>query len=227
VTPARIGVFASGGGSNLAALLAHLECVGGATVVGVWSNRADAGALGKARDKGIATTVLDDPADGEGILRGLAQLDVGTVALAGYLKRVPSVVTKAFAGRLMNVHPSLLPAFGGHGMYGRRVHEAVLAAGAAVTGATVHLVDEVYDRGPIIAQWPVPVAPDDTADALGARVLRVEHVLFSRAVHAMATGRIVLGTSGRPAAGVPLADATSFVLGDTSDLPSAIGARFP
>jgi folate-dependent phosphoribosylglycinamide formyltransferase PurN len=98
---------------------------------------------------------------------------------------------------MLNVHPALLPAFGGAGMYGARVHAAVLAAGARVSGPTVHFVDEAYDRGAIAAQWPVPVFAHDTADALAARVLRAEHALLPRAVAAVAAGRIALGDDGR------------------------------
>jgi phosphoribosylglycinamide formyltransferase 1 len=107
------------------------------------------------------------------------------IALAGYLRLVPAAVVAAYRGRLVNIHPALLPAFGGAGMYGRRVHEAVLAAGCAVTGATVHFVDDRYDEGRIIAQWPVPVLPGDSADVLGARVLRVEHRLYPAVVAAL------------------------------------------
>ena len=109
------------------------------------------------------------------------------VVLAGYLKLVPPAVTRAFAGRIVNVHPALLPAFGGHGMYGLRVHAAVLAAGCTVTGVTVHLVDEQYDRGAILAQWPVPVLSGDTAESLAARVLLTEHRLLPRTVLGLAT----------------------------------------
>jgi len=108
--------------------------------------------------------------------------DAGLVVLAGYLKRVPAAAVARLRWRLINIHPALLPAFGGPGMYGRRVHEAVLASGAALSGATVHYVDEEYDRGPIIAQWPVPVLGDDTPDTLAARVLEVEHQLLPQAV---------------------------------------------
>jgi len=106
--------------------------------------------------------------------------------LAGYLKLVPAAAVARFRWRMINIHPALLPAFGGPGMYGPRVHEAVLASGAALSGATVHYVDEQYDRGPIIAQWPVPVRPDDTAAALAARVLAAEHQLLPRVVRALA-----------------------------------------
>jgi folate-dependent phosphoribosylglycinamide formyltransferase PurN len=119
---------------------------------------------------------------------------------------------------MLNVHPALLPAFGGPGMYGMRVHEAVLAAGCRVSGATVHYVDERYDEGRIIAQWPVPVLPDDTAETLAARVLRVEHRLYPAVVDALvrANGRLNNDrpTNGRPAVAA-LADA-SFQLGDAA-----------
>jgi folate-dependent phosphoribosylglycinamide formyltransferase PurN len=98
---------------------------------------------------------------------------------------------------MLNVHPALLPAFGGQGMYGHRVHEAVVASGVRVTGATVHFVDEHYDRGPIIAQWPVPVFAGDTPGTVAVRVLEVEHQLFPRVVAAVAAGHIALDGHGR------------------------------
>jgi len=111
--------------------------------------------------------------------------------LAGYLKLVPAPVITRFRDRILNIHPALLPAFGGKGMYGHRVHQAVLASGAKESGATVHLVDEAYDRGPVLGQVRVPVLPDDTPDRLAARVLEVEHRLLPAAVLAAAA-------AGRP-----------------------------
>jgi folate-dependent phosphoribosylglycinamide formyltransferase PurN len=122
---------------------------------------------------------------------------IGLLALAGYLRRIPDAVVRRYAGRMVNVHPALLPAFGGAGMYGKRIHEAVLAAGVRVTGVTVHFVDEEYDRGPIIAQWPVPVLAGDDASTLAARVLRVEHLLYPRVVNEVAGGRVTLETCRR------------------------------
>ena len=121
---------------------------------------------------------------------------VDLLVLAGYLKLVPAAVIARYRGRIVNVHPALLPAFGGRGMYGHRVHEAVLASGARESGATVHLVDEEYDRGAILAQGRVPVLPGDTPDRLAARVLEVEHRLLPAVVLAAAA-------AGRP---VPLPD---------------------
>jgi len=95
-------------------------------------------------------------------------------------------VIREYAGRIINIHPALLPAFGGEGMYGARVHEAVIASGTKETGVTVHLLDDEYDRGPIVAQWRVPVEPSDTADSLAARVLNVEHVVYPRVVEMVA-----------------------------------------
>jgi folate-dependent phosphoribosylglycinamide formyltransferase PurN len=110
---------------------------------------------------------------------------------------VPRAVVGRYRGRIINVHPTLLPAFGGAGMYGERVHRAVIESGARVTGATVHFVDEEYDRGPIIAQWPVPVFPGDSTRTLAARVLRVEHLLLPRAVCAVARGAVRTDAAGQ------------------------------
>ena len=197
----RIAAFVSGRGSNLQALHAHLRRAGGAEVVLVASDRSTSGALAWARDHGIETAILSQAGnDASEILDLLSGARVDLVVLAGYLRLVPATVVRAFRGRMLNVHPALLPGFGGPGMYGERVHRAVLAARARVTGPTVHFVDEVYDRGAIIAQWPVPVFSDDTEAELAARVLRVEHLLLPRVVHLVATGRIALTDDGRVAA---------------------------
>lgn len=198
----RVVVLASGSGSNLQAILDYLGALGprpGASVVLVASDRASAGALERARARGIPTTHLDAERRGDAMADLLASHGADVVALAGYLRFVPTSVTRRWRGRILNIHPSLLPSFGGPGMYGLRIHQAVLDAGVRVTGATVHFVDEEYDRGPIIAQWPVPVLPTDTAESLAHRVLAVEHALFPRALHAVATGAVTLGTDGRVA----------------------------
>jgi formyltetrahydrofolate-dependent phosphoribosylglycinamide formyltransferase len=194
----RIGVFVSGRGSNLAALHGHLERTGGAEVVFVASDRATSGALAWARDRGIAHALLTDQAGAaDEMLSLLRARDVELVVLAGYLRLVPADVVRAYRGRMLNVHPALLPSFGGPGMYGARVHRAVLESGTRVTGPTVHFVDEIYDHGAIVAQWPVPVFPDDTETALAARVLRAEHLLLPRVVEQVAAGTIRLDEGGR------------------------------
>ena len=198
--PTRIAVLASGGGSNLGAVLSHLDSLGparGGEVVLVASDRADAGALRRAAERSLPAIHLHDPVHGDELDDLLHEHDIGLVVLSGYLKLVPATVTRRFRGHMMNVHPALLPAFGGKGMYGLRAHRAVLAAGVSVSGASVHFVDEAYDRGPLIAQWPVPVAADDTPETLAARVLRVEHLLYPRAVDAVAGGRVTLGDDDR------------------------------
>ena len=227
---ARIAVFASGRGSNLQALHAYLERAGGAEVVLVASDRAAAGALTWARDREITATTLDSAGeDATAILRMLAASHVDCVVLAGYLRLVPSEVVRAYRGRIVNVHPALLPAFGGPGMYGTRVHRAVLESGARVSGPTVHFVDEVYDHGPIIAQWPVPVFADDTEGALAARVLRAEHLLLPRVAHLVATGRIALDRASRPPAAHATRERAAFLFATTEDdalaesMASAVG----
>jgi phosphoribosylglycinamide formyltransferase 1 len=179
-----VAVLVSGSGTNLQALLDGLPAAGTATVVHVISSHATAGALDRARRAGVATTVLADPSDPTEVLKGLAGAEL--VVLAGYLKKVPIPVVAKLHLRMINIHPALLPAFGGAGMYGRRVHEGVLASGATVSGATIHYVDEEYDHGPIIAQWPVPVHAGDTQQSLAARVLEAEHRLLPAVVSELA-----------------------------------------
>jgi formyltetrahydrofolate-dependent phosphoribosylglycinamide formyltransferase len=199
----RVGVLASGSGSNLQALLDACRPPAPAEVALVASNVAGAGALDRARRAGVATWVIADPADGAGLLGQLRAHRIDLVVLAGYLKLVPAAVVAAFDGRMLNIHPALLPAFGGKGMYGQRVHEAVLASGAAVSGPTVHLVTAEYDRGPILAQWPVPVRRHDTPASLRDRVLAVEHQLLPAVVLAAAR-------AGRPVRLTP--DGTAFAV---------------
>jgi len=195
----RIAVLASGGGSNLGALLAHFDTPAAAAVgrvVCVASDKATAGALEIARARAITARVIADPRDGLALRAQLLAEDVDVLVLAGYLKLVPAEVVSAWPGRIINVHPALLPAFGGAGMYGQRVHAAVVAAGARITGVTVHFVDEHYDRGAIIAQWPVPVFAHDQPSDVAARVLRVEHRLLPRAVQAVCDGSVALECDG-------------------------------
>jgi phosphoribosylglycinamide formyltransferase 1 len=189
--PMRLAVAISGRGSNLAALLAALPAGSPAEVALVLSNRAAPG-LELARQRGIPTLVLADPADARAWLAALSAHRIDLVVLAGYLQLVPDAVVDRYRGSILNIHPALLPAFGGPGMYGRRVHEAVLASRSTVSGATVHLVDEVYDRGAVLAQARVPVLPGDTPETLAARVLDAEHRLLPAVVlAAAAAGRAV------------------------------------
>jgi phosphoribosylglycinamide formyltransferase 1 len=193
----RIAILASGGGSNLQAIVDHFDWLGnrrGGDVVLVASDRASAGALERAKRSEIETAVLATETRPEGMSldRLLVDHEIDLVVLAGYLRLVPSEIVKKFEGRIINIHPALLPAFGGPGMFGSRVHQAVIAAGVRVTGVTAHFVDDVYDRGRIIAQWPVPVFSSDDAGTLASRVLRVEHLVYPRVVDAVASGRTTL-----------------------------------
>ena len=189
---ARLAVFASGGGSNLQAILDHFDALG-ATAPGVvalvLSDRKAAGALERARARGIPAVWLpkDRQAEMEATLR---EHGITHIALAGYLRLISPAVVRAYEGRMVNVHPALLPAFGGPGMYGHHVHEAVVRAGARTSGPTVHFVSERYDEGAIIAQQEVPVLPGDTPESLAARVLVAEHALYPRIVADLCAGRL-------------------------------------
>jgi len=185
----RIAVLASGEGSNLEAILEHFAALGelrSGDVVLVASDRAGAAALARARRHGIATAVLESAANGDAMVALFATHRIDLIALAGYLRLLPDKVVATYRNKIVNVHPAPLPQFGGTGMYGRRVHEAVLASGVSVTGVTVHFVDEQYDHGDVIAHWPVAVNPDDTPESLAARVLAAEHVLFPRVLDLIA-----------------------------------------
>jgi phosphoribosylglycinamide formyltransferase 1 len=193
--PARIAVLASGGGTNLQSLLDRFNAAASpvARVELVIGSRAGIGALSRAAAAGVATEVVDPRSEPEplaaGMLRLLEAARIDLVVLAGYMHLVPESVVAHYRGRMLNIHPALLPAFGGVGMYGMRVHRAVLDSGARVSGATVHQVDERYDEGRIVAQWPVPVLRGDTAETLAARVLRAEHLLLPAAVESLLGSR--------------------------------------
>jgi formyltetrahydrofolate-dependent phosphoribosylglycinamide formyltransferase len=188
----KIAVLASGGGSNLQAILDYFASLGdkaAAKVVFVASDRPQAGAVAKARAANIDVAVLRDrdPESTE-IFDLLNEHQVDLVALAGYLRLIPKPVVDRYSHCMINVHPALLPKHGGPGMYGMRVHQAVLNAGETLSGPTVHYVTHEYDSGPMLAQWVVGVRPDDDAPSLAARVLVAEHALYPRVLHALAAG---------------------------------------
>jgi phosphoribosylglycinamide formyltransferase-1 len=182
----RIGVLvgAKGRGSNLMAILNAIAAgsLSGQVAVVIGSLKG-APALEAAALAGIETVVVGtanrtDDEYGDVLLRAIVKRDVDLVVLAGYMRRLPDVLTTSYAGRIINIHPSLLPAFGGHGMYGRKVHEAVRDAGVLETGCTVHVVDNEYDHGTVVAQRRVDVLPEDSVDDIAARVLGAEHSLL-------------------------------------------------
>ena len=183
----RVALFASGEGSNVRALVR--ACGPSWQPALLVSDRAEAPVVAWATEAGIPVHLLPargvDP-DGDELFQILEAKGIGLVVLAGFLRLIPVSVVSHWAGRILNIHPSLLPAFGGAGMYGRRVHEAVLAAGVRVTGVTVHQVTERFDEGPILLQWPVEVKLDDTVTSLASRIQQVEHALYPPVVEALA-----------------------------------------
>jgi len=175
----NLAIFASGGGTNCENIIRYFlssERIGTALVV---SNKADAFALERAKRLGVPTAVLPKPqlADAQTVLPLLREYQTDFIVLAGFLPLVPDYLIEAFPRRIVNIHPSLLPKFGGKGMWGHHVHEAVKAAGETETGMTVHYVTPVCDGGEIIAQFRVALTPDDTADDIAEKehLLEMEH----------------------------------------------------
>ncbi len=192
----NIAILASGGGSNFESVVrATRSGKLSSDVVLCLSDRDSAGALVRAKAHQVPTAVVRPQRGSSGDFgnRLLAELEgagADFIVLAGYLKMIPQEVIAAYRNRMVNIHPSLLPAFGGKGMYGRNVHVAALAHGVKVSGATVHLVDTEYDTGPIVAQRCVAVLSDDTAESLAARVLEVEHSLYPETIRLFEEGRV-------------------------------------
>jgi len=187
----KIGVLVSGGGSNLEAIIE--ACKNGvlkdiAQVCVVISNRPDAYALQRAKNNNITDIFIDRKKFStsfefsNAILQELIKYKIDLVCLAGFMQKIETNLINAFKGRILNIHPALLPKFGGKGMYGHFVHEAVIAAKENKSGATVHLVDDQYDHGKLVAQIEVPVLANDTAQTLAQRVLEVEHDLYPKAI---------------------------------------------
>jgi phosphoribosylglycinamide formyltransferase-1 len=186
---AKIGVLVSGHsrGTNFQAILDAIRDEQlHAQVALLVATNAEHGAVEKAHVAGVKTLVLPPESEPTAeawdhrVADALYEEGVSVLALAGYLRLISSVLLEAFPNRILNVHPALLPSFGGKGMFGMRVHQAVLEYGCKVSGCTVHLVNERYDTGPIIAQACVPVEENDTPETLSARVQMQEHRLFSR-----------------------------------------------
>jgi phosphoribosylglycinamide formyltransferase 1 len=231
---ARIAVFASGSGSNLQSLIDHFAGSDSPRIQLVIADRPEAHALTRAREAGIRTHVIQVhtrpiAAVTADTIDALEAADIDLVVLAGYLRLIPPDVVRRFAYRVLNIHPALLPAFGGKGMYGERVHRSVIDAGCRITGATVHFVNERYDEGRILAQWPVPVLEGDTPGTLARRVLRVEHELYPAAVEWLA--RILSAAEGedsaaavREAMPLPVSDGVCFSLSECG-APDRSGIR--
>lgn len=195
--PVRIGVLASGGGSNMQAVMDAINAgTINARIVLVISDKAEAYALERARTAGIETAVISPKsyasreAFSQALANRLQAAEIGLVLLAGFMRVITRELIEPFAGRMINIHPALIPSFCGHGFYGHHVHEAVLQYGVKVSGCTVHFVEVDVDAGPIIVQRAVPVLENDTPDTLAARVLVEEHQALPEAVRLFCAGRL-------------------------------------
>lgn len=194
----NIAVLGSGRGSNFNAILdaIHNGELPDSRIVLVVSNNSDAGILERARAAGLPARHISQKLSGSveaftaDLLAALRAAAASLIVLAGYMKQLPAAIIREYRHRIINIHPALLPAFGGKGMYGIRVHQAVLAAHEPLTGATVHIVDEEYDHGPIVLQRTVPVLASDTPESLAARVLDMEHAILPEALRLFAEERV-------------------------------------
>ncbi|WP_116107181.1 phosphoribosylglycinamide formyltransferase [Lewinella sp. IMCC34191] len=189
----RVAIFVSGGGSNARVMIdrfqAHPE--DGVEVVLLVSNKASAGGLAVAAERGIPSLVVkrDDWKTGKELLPALEAYRVDLIVLAGFLWLIPGYLVQAYPKQIVNIHPALLPNYGGKGMYGHHVHQAVKAAGEKESGITIHYVNENYDEGDIIFQAAVRLDPEDSPQQIAERVLRLEHGNYWRVVRGLQARR--------------------------------------
>ena len=195
----KIAVFVSGGGSNFKAI--HHQIIQGnilGKIVMVFSNNPNCGAIKFAEENSIPIFIINAArypnahTRDEFLLETCLKAEIDLICLAGFMKMLPQNIVKHYEYRILNIHPGLLPEFGGKGFYGTRVHEAVINTGKRESGATVHFVDEIYDHGPIILQKKVEVMETDTPESLAARVLKLEHELFPEVVKAFCENKIIM-----------------------------------
>jgi phosphoribosylglycinamide formyltransferase-1 len=211
----RIGVLASGGGSNLQAIMDRIRAGDlPADLALVLSNNSKTGALAKARDFGAPAQHVSAVTEGSEekaaarIVESMAAHGVDLIVLAGYMKLIPPGLLARFKNRILNIHPALLPSFGGEGFYGHHVHEAVVKRGCQYSGITIHMVNGAYDQGQIVLQRMVPLRPEWDAARVGAEVLKAEHAWYWKVVRAFAVGDIVPTESDDPGKAV---DASRFL----------------
>ena len=195
----KIAVFVSGGGSNFKAIhhqIQKREIPG--EIVLVISNNPNCGAIEYANENSISHVIINETrypnpyTRGELLIDTCLKAEINLICLAGYMKMLPPAFVKQYENKILNIHPGLLPEFGGKGFFGMRVHEAVINSGKRESGATVHFVDEIYDHGPIILQKKVEVLETDTAESLAARILKLEHELFPEVVKAFCENKIIM-----------------------------------
>lgn len=200
--PIRLAVFASGTGSNFMAVVESIEAGKlNAVVAGLISNNPDAGAIAFAKSKNIPHEIVnkkrypDEKEHDTKILNILKQWRANFIILAGYMKMINPQIVEKYKNRMLNIHPALLPSFGGKGMYGLHVHKAVIEYGVKYSGVTVHIVDNEYDEGPVVLQRVVPVLDEDTPQSLQQRILKEEHKIYTEAIQLFAENRVTV--SGR------------------------------
>lgn len=180
----RIAILASGSGSNAEAIIQYLSSNHLCQVACIITNRLDAGVRDRAERLGVPHYYFSnvEMREASAPLRLLVDLGVGLIVLAGYMNLISDAWIKSYAGRILNIHPALLPRYGGKGMYGHHVHEAVLAADEQISGITIHLVDEHYDHGRYLVQASCPIFSGDTPDTLAERIHHLEHYHYPRAI---------------------------------------------
>ncbi|HIO41177.1 MAG TPA: phosphoribosylglycinamide formyltransferase [Candidatus Marinimicrobia bacterium] len=195
----NIAVFVSGGGSNFKAIhhqIQKREIPG--EIVLVISNNPNCGAIEYANENSISHVIINETrypnphTRDEFLIETCLKAEIDLICLAGYMKMLPPAFVKQYENKILNIHPGLLPEFGGKGFFGMRVHEAVINSGKRESGATVHFVDEIYDHGPIILQKKVEVLETDTAESLAERILKLEHELFPEVVKAFCENKIIM-----------------------------------
>jgi phosphoribosylglycinamide formyltransferase-1 len=180
----RLALFASGTGSNALNIIDHFAGHQKVEVAFVLTNKADAPVVDKSQMRGVETVILNNElvSQADVLLKVCRQHRIDFIILAGYLRLIPSEFIEHFEERIINIHPSLLPKFGGKGMYGSRVHEAVLAAGEKESGISIHFVDSRFDEGRVIAQFSCEVDSSDTIETLSAKIQHLEHAYFPAVV---------------------------------------------
>ena len=193
----NLGFLCSHSGSNMQAIIDNVKCGKlNANLCVAISNNLSSGALEKAKKENIPNYHISEKTHSQNaeleIINVLKKHNVDTVILAGYMKKISQELINHFNNRVLNIHPALLPKFGGQGMYGMNVHKAVIEAKETFSGATIHLVNSNYDEGKILAQMQVPVFPEDTPEVLAARILEIEHQLYSDTLIKISKGEIII-----------------------------------
>ncbi|HSU52187.1 MAG TPA: phosphoribosylglycinamide formyltransferase [Segetibacter sp.] len=180
----NLAIFASGAGSNAEKIIEYFKHSKSAQIALIVCNKPEAGVLKIAERNGISILMIEKERffRGDGYVEELININIDFIVLAGFLWKIPETLIKSFRNRIINIHPALLPKYGGKGMYGSKVHEAVIAAGESESGITIHYVDELYDNGDVIFQATCPISTDDTAESLAKKIHVLEHQNFAKVI---------------------------------------------